>query len=406
MSSKSEVLENAREILRRTEQLVQYLEQNGYEEPSFKATSPAVPDTPQYIEIRDLVSNAASNLIHLVNGPLNWLRSLFFIHYDLAAWQIALEFEFFKAIPLRGTIELSELAKKVCMDEERVARVLRLLATQKTFFEPEPGVFQHTAISSLIATDDSIHAVLAMQSQEMFQAASETTACIQKAPFDSGTRFTPFASRHGLPVYAWYNEHPEQGARFALAMAGSTKMDRQISELCDFPWLSLKGNKIVNQYPNLNFVVQDIYEKMLAQAFKDSKMEALKDRITFMQYDFFQPQPIHDANAYFLRQVIHNYNDIDAIRIFRNFVPALERCLANTPLLINDTILPQANEVSAFEEHPLRQVDMAMLVVVGAKQRTTREFLELLKKADERYTIVKVYKEGSMGLLEVILQKQ
>ena len=45
----------------------------------------------------------------------------------------------------------------------------------------------------------------------------------------------------------------------------------------------------------------------------------LQGRVTFMQHDFFRPQPIHDADVFFVRQVFHNYTTDDCA-----FVPALE----------------------------------------------------------------------------------
>ena len=102
----------------------------------------------------------------------------------------------------------------------------------------------------------------------MFQAASETSACVRMSPTDPDMRVTPFEVKHGRPAYQWYRENPEKGARFALAMAGVTQsrlnamwtsfwiwriidicltVDRQISELREcFPWDSLKNRTVVD----------------------------------------------------------------------------------------------------------------------------------------------------------------
>lgn len=85
-------------------------------------------------------------------------------------------------------------------------------------------------------------------------------------------------------------------------------------------------------------------------------------------------------------------------------MPALECCPTGTPLLINDIVLPEPGRkrvatetgspgeggkagLTKFEEHGLRQLDIAMLVILGAKQRTAREFEQLLKRADERLEV-------------------
>jgi hypothetical protein len=131
---------------------------------------------------------------------------------------------------------------------------------------------------------------------------------------------------------------------------------------------------------------------------------SLSSRITFTQHDFLTPQPVRNAAAFIIRQCTHNWSDADVVRIFQSLVPGLEGSVAGTPLLINDTILPEAGAVSAYEERALRQMDMLMMVGLGAKQRSRREFVELLKRADERFVVKRVRAEGSMGLLEVVLR--
>ena len=114
---------------------------------------------------------------------------------------------------------------------------------------------------------------------------------------------------------------------------------------------------------------------------------AAEGRITFMVHDFFSEQPVKDAGAYFLRQVTHNWNDEDCVKIFKALVPAIEAAGPGTPLLINDTIVPEHGTTSRYQEHAFRQVDIMMLVALGAKQRTEKEFAELLARADARLKV-------------------
>lgn len=145
---------------------------------------------------------------------------------------------------------------------------------------------------------------------------------------------------------------------------------------------------------------------MLSQSQGDAIQE-LNSRITFQQHNFFEPQPIHNADAFLLRQCLHNYNDADCIKIIRAVVPALEKCKRGTPFLINDVIMPRSGTTTRYEEHHLRQTDFCMLVVLGAKQRTEQEFGDLLKEADPRFDIVKVYNNAlGVGLLEVNLNTE
>lgn len=129
---------------------------------------------------------------------------------------------------------------------------------------------------------------------------------------------------------------------------------------------------------------------MLAEGeIKKGDLKNIENRIEFMQHDFFEPQPVHDAGAFLIRQVTHNWTDEQCITLFRALIPALERCKPGTPILVNDTILPDFDRdiKTRYEERSLRQLDMAMFVVLGAKQRTMREFETLLQHADERFKV-------------------
>lgn len=148
-------------------------------------------------------------------------------------------------------------------------------------------------------------------------------------------------------------------------------------------------------------MVQDHSEDMLAQG--KTLVGPVEDRIRFMQHDFFEPQPLRDVAAFFIRQCTHNWCDKDVVRIFKGFVPGLEGSAKGTPLLINDTIMAEPGVRPAHEERALRQVDMLMMIGYGAKQRTMGEFGALLKEADPRYEIVGLHAGDSMGLLEVHL---
>jgi hypothetical protein len=142
---------------------------------------------------------------------------------------------------------------------------------------------------------------------------------------------------------------------------------------------------------------------MLAQ-FEEKMIQDLDGRVTFQQHNFFDTQPVTDADAYFLRQCLHNNNDADCVKIIRAIVPALEQSKAGTPLLINDVIMPESGTTTRHEEHHLRQVDICMMVALGAKQRTEYEFEGLLRQADPRLKIVRVWPNPlGVGLLVVHL---
>ncbi|OTB15866.1 hypothetical protein K445DRAFT_22184 [Daldinia sp. EC12] len=414
----SQVLKIAREVLKQAESLVQYLEKKNLPEPNFTSNSPAHPADNEYDEIRVHLTDAAQDLVLLANGPMQWLRTFMMSAHDIGAWQTALRFKYFSIVPLDQPMSVKDMSAAAKMDADRLGRIMKLLATQRCFQEVEDDIYEHTSLSAFIAQNKDIEAVVAFQFDEMFEAASLTASSIEKNPYTVDVDHSAFTLRFGLPPFRWYVANPERGTRFALAMAGFAQMKRDTAELGDrFPWASLTNKTVVDvgggsghvamhlatKFPDLKFIVQDAITEMLSEGPKRPEFKLVGDRVSFMQYDFFEPQPITDAGLFLLRQVAHNYPDDVCVEILKGFVPALEKCAPGTILLINDIVLPPANTEPKVEEHQLRQIDIAMMDGYAAKQRSLKEFGYLLKLADERFKIVNIHGKGVLGLIEVHL---
>lgn len=152
------IRELSRRIATIATQIADYYADNQLPEPTFGTDCPDILSTIEYENLRISLTQTANDLLHLTNGPKSFIRTFACSHYDLAAFQVALEFKFFEAVPVDGSIRLPELAKAVGFDEDRVGSVMRLLATQRIFAELEPDIFQHSARSVLIARDEDIRA--------------------------------------------------------------------------------------------------------------------------------------------------------------------------------------------------------------------------------------------------------
>jgi ubiquinone/menaquinone biosynthesis C-methylase UbiE len=99
----------------------------------------------------------------------------------------------------------------------------------------------------------------------------------------------------------------------------------------------------------------------------------LADRCTFVAADFFEAVPA-GGDGYLLSRVLHDWDDTDAARILRV-------CRAAMPpsgrLIVVDAVLPaRARDLPAAI-----RMDLHMLVLFGAAERTEQEMRQLLDGA-------------------------
>ncbi|KAF3396440.1 Sterigmatocystin 8-O-methyltransferase [Penicillium rolfsii] len=393
MAAKSEVVDLANQVNTLVAGLLEEWNKRPSEQPPF--------DSKVWSELATQLQSSTELLTALTTPPASFVRTLQLRHYDLVAYQIALEFDLFTVIPIGQTATLSAIANHSGLDCNRAGRILRLLALHGVFCETEEDTFGHTPRSSIIAQSEAIRSALAIQMCEMYQAASSTADAIQSS-VKQNKDISPFAARFGSSIYDYYQQNPEKADRFSLGMKGAMELDKDslVDLRNSYPWAQFQGGTVVDvgggtghvsrflaktdkllfqELPSVSFVVQDI---LVPPTLENTP------NVEFRQHDFFQPQPsTPDAKAFLLRHVLHNYNDTDCIRILSALVPALEAHgeSAAPVLLINEGVLPEFGERSARDLHlTIRRGDMCMMVTLSAQERTRKQFQSLLSAADPR----------------------
>ena len=121
----------------------------------------------------------------------------------------------------------------------------------------------------------------------------------------------------------------------------------------------------------------------------------LGERASCVVGDFFESVPA-GADAYLLSRVLHDWDDEDALRILRVCREAMS---ADARLLVVDAILPER----AVDQPFAIRMDLHMLLMLGARERTEAEFRALLARAG--FDLVRVVPTGSPAGLGVIEAK-
>lgn len=150
----------AENILENTKKLAKYLESSNVALPTFSATAEELPIAPDFQKLQTSLRAQLEDLQLLVDGPPRFYRHFLVQGYEIAAFQIALDFDFFTLVPSEGDISLEDLASKAKLDKDRTGRVIRLLITQRFFEENRPGFFSHNSFSIALQRDDEMRSMV------------------------------------------------------------------------------------------------------------------------------------------------------------------------------------------------------------------------------------------------------
>ncbi|GJC88980.1 O-methyltransferase af390-400 [Colletotrichum liriopes] len=129
------------------------------------------------------------------------------------------------------------------------------------------------------------------------------------------------------------------------------------------------------QVPARNLILQDLPDFL-----KGVKSDSA---FTIQAYDFFTPQPVRGARAYFLHNVLHDWPDPTAVGILKTIAEAMER--GYSKLLIHESMIS--------EKEPLCKVtatDMIMMAGLASAERTEGQWYELIASAGLR--VVKIWR--------------
>lgn len=113
-------------------------------------------------------------------------------------------------------------------------------------------------------------------------------------------------------------------------------------------------------------------------------------------HDFFTPQPVQGARAYYLHSILHDWNDEQGAEILRNLIPALKKGYSKVLLY----------EIVVSEERPTvpaTNMDLMMLAHFAVKERTETEWRRLLESVGLRVVNIYSYPGVAESLIEAEL---
>ena len=128
--------------------------------------------------------------------------------------------------------------------------------------------------------------------------------------------------------------------------------------------------------------------------------DRFRDRIQFQEHDFFEDNPVVDADAFLVRSVLHDWPDQDAVRILRKLISAMK---PKAKLFIVDSVVPPPGAISASMEKTIRLLDMIMFTMMNSKERTVDDWKELLQRTGTSAQIIGIHTPpgSALSIIEV-----
>ena len=281
-----------------------------------------------------------------------------------------------------GPKSAPELAESTGMHAPSMYRLLRALASAGILQTEPDGRFGLTPMSELLVTDapgSMRWLVVSELGQEHYPAWGNFMHSVK-------TGGIAFDDHFGMDVWNYFQKNPEDAAVFNDSMSGMTAVvNEKITSLYDFS----RFNKIVDVGGGHGGLITAIL-KANPQAFgvlfdaeqvisgARSKLQAagITDRCATIGGDFFQSVPA-GGDAYIMKWIIHDWDDERATRILKNIRSQIPQ---DGRVIIVDCVVPEGDDPD-FSKF----FDLNMMVMTGGKERTAREFDELLAAAGFRF---------------------
>ncbi|KAI9695582.1 MAG: hypothetical protein M1820_008507 [Bogoriella megaspora] len=144
---------------------------------------------------------------------------------------------------------------------------------------------------------------------------------------------------------------------------------------------------IAKEFPKLKFVVQDLPD-VIAEG-KATCPPDLQDRVAFQEHDFFEPQPIHDADIYMFKAIIHDWADEPAAKLLRSVALAMK---PEARILLVDGVKYEPGVLKQHEDRSLRAVDLTVWTCLGTGERELDTYRKIISDSDSRLEIRNVFR--------------
>lgn len=355
----------------------------------FSTESETIRSNPQVVKATEVLAAAAEQILAAAWNPARFIFDACFGFHVSSAVRVAAAVNVTEVLREAGPkgAHVDEIVAGTVVSPQKLARILRLLASRHIFREVSPDVFANNRLSSLLDTGKSVAELRANPAQkfdntnglvafmectidEFMKASSYLTEAVTRPETAQSDKPSETAICLALNIkkggdhWTWLEE-PENAMnlrRFGIAMQGARMMAPEEQTLQGFGWRDLPAESTIidvgggtghvamvltKAFPHVKLVVQDRPQAIEhGKEFWATTMPEAVDsgRVLLEAHDFFKPQPARDPPAvYLLRFIIHDWADSIATQILRLL---REAAAPSTKLILIERIIPYACKVA------------------------------------------------------------
>jgi C-methyltransferase len=276
------------------------------------------------------------------------------------------------------------LAGRLDLDPDALARVVRALAAYGVFDVDLPHV-RHTDASLLLRTDHP----MSMSAFAHMMGLPMSWEALTRLPATVRTGRAGVYSLDPNGLFSYLHDHPDQAAVFDCAMTAKSHADIPlVLAAYDFPVhgtiADVGGGRghflraVLHHRPMIDATLIELPE-VIDRVAGDPGDEGMR----LVAADFFS-DVLPAANIYVLMEIIHDWDDGDAVRILSNI---RRNAPDDATVLIVETVLDDERL-----RDPARTLDIVMLALTGGRERTPAQYASLLERAG--FALVRVIPTG------------
>ncbi|PYH46455.1 S-adenosyl-L-methionine-dependent methyltransferase [Aspergillus saccharolyticus JOP 1030-1] len=378
-----------------------------------------------------------------VETPVDFtLRTVFGSHQAMVL-RLAVDLGLFDAIVRAGgTATTQQLAQTTGGDEILVARFMRFLAVMNLFEELGPSTYKSTPLATAFTSQSPLSAVVIHATYTLITMSQLPTYFAQTS-WSSPTDATDGPFQHTHHTTQTFFEHLEASPH--LQQAFNKVMTLDFRRSTTKPWFELypvesklltpattttttyshgnngESNRVTlvdvggSQGKDLLALCQHFPETFTPSTTNDTAQPqlilqdlpsvlagipdptVLPKCVTLQPHNFFDEQPTRHARAYFLRTVLHDWPDKQALLILERLRDAMAE---DSVLLVNEGVVPETGAGLMVV-----QTDMIMMCNYGAMERTKAQWVALLERGG--FEVSGAFGEGEGGhvLLEARVRR-